>query len=100
MDQLRSLLEYVQADHRVCPRPMEWQAFIERIGGIGPDHVWRVEPPLVLAAWPLPDADKKARLVGHLNWAAEVGMLAVADEFLRKLPEDAWHHEYPGHPRY
>lgn len=100
MDQLRSLLQYVQSDHRICPRPMEWQALIERIGGIGQDQVWRVEPPLVLAAWSLPDAAKKARLVRHLEWAAKVGMLAVADEFLRKLPEEAWHHECPGHPSY
>jgi len=100
MDQLSILIEYVQDDHRVCPRPIEWQELFELIGGIGPDHVWRVDPPLVLGAWRLPDADKRARFIKHLRWAAEAGKLEVVDAFIRKLPREAWHHEYPGSPRY
>ena len=95
-----SLIEYVQNDHRICPRPMEWQELFELIGGIGPDDAWRIDPPLVLAAWRMSDADKRARFIKHLNWAAENGMLAAADAYTRQLPSVAWHHEHPGIPRY
>jgi hypothetical protein len=75
MDQLSSLIEFVPSNHRVCPRPMEWQQLFELIGDIGSDYAWRVEPALVLAAWRTPNAAKRAQLIKHLYWAAEVGSL-------------------------
>lgn len=100
MAELAALLDFVQADHRVCLRPMDWQDFFVLIGGIGPDHVWRTHPPLVLAQWRSTNGAKRLSFIEHVKWAAENGRLDEADRFLRALTEDAWHHEPPGSPVY
>ena len=99
---LSQLLAFVAAGARVCPRPMEWQTLWESLPGARRTNAGFEPPaPLVLAGWwSTTNADKAARLVEHIRWAAERGAITETDAFLRGLPEVAWHHSDPRKPNY
>ncbi|MBT3071920.1 hypothetical protein KKP04_13720 [Rhodomicrobium sp. Az07] len=103
--QLEALLSFVMSDDRVCPRPMEWHALWQKIGGRRLDTnggiTWEPAPPIVLSAWTFSnDASRAARFYEHLQWATAHGALDIADTFVRSLPQEAWHHSNPAKPRY
>lgn len=90
------LLEFVATNGRVCPQPPAWNALWEllparrRKGG-----GWEPAAPLILAAWwETTDAAKRDRLRDHIEWAAQHDVLDVVEAFLRRLPEEQWHHEF------
>lgn len=93
-ESLSALLEYAQANGRVCPMPGPWQALYEwlpakRRKGLG----WEPALPLVLVAWDDSPAVLKAlRLREHIEWAESHGALTGIDSLLRTLSEDQWHH--------
>ena len=90
---LEGLLQFVTQEDRVCPRPMEWQAFYVSLPGAGrTSEGWSLAPPLILAAWRTSNEAKAARLKDHIEWAARQGALPAADRYLRSLPPEAWHH--------
>lgn len=99
---LQALLSYVKSGDRVCPRPLDWQTFWESLpfaartaSGFTPS------PPLVLAAWHGTSNEAKAeRLREHIMWAASHDGLVEADQYLRSLPLEAWHHSNPRKPTY
>jgi hypothetical protein len=106
-DRIGALLAFVQDDERVCPRPIEWNKLYDLIGGKRTDlqNPWRVvwdpAPPLILSAWGYSsDANKALRLREHIEWAARNSRLDVAENFLRQLPPEAWHHSDPAKSRY
>lgn len=102
---LAELIRYCQERDRICPRPLEWNEFYEKIGGSRRDTtagiIWEPMPPLVLSAWNFSnDDDRRTRFYEHLAWATQVGTLHIAEAFLRSLPEVAWHHRFPTMPHY
>jgi hypothetical protein len=93
-DRYAKLLEYVEANGRVCPQPMAWSRLWEmlperrRVGG-----GWEPGLPLILAAWwDTPGLAKHLRFLEHLEWAYEHGCLAAVDAHVRALPESEWYH--------
>jgi hypothetical protein len=101
-EQLSALLAFVQADERVCPRPIEWNQFWQSLPGAQrTEHGFTPAAPLILAAWHgSSDHQKADRLREHIMWAAAHGALDEADQFLRQLPLEAWHHANPSKPNY
>jgi len=91
LDQLR---EYVHQNQRVCPMPHRWDELWKilpnrRRVGTG----WHPPQPLILGASSDTPALAKARLLlDQLEFAAEHGVLADVDRFLRSLQENEWAH--------
>lgn len=90
---LKSLIEYVQSEGRVCPMPTFWNEFWKMLperkqkenGG------WDPSLPLILAAWWDTTAQqKRGRLLMHINYATDHGILEKVDQFLRKLTPEQW----------
>lgn len=93
-NRLTSLLQFVEENGRVCPRPQKWNKLWE----ILPDRKrrsdggWKPHAPLILAAWDSPNLYKIMRLREHIEWADSNGVLDEVDTFLRGLSEENWHH--------
>ena len=93
-EQLKSLLAFVCARARVCPKPSPWCKLWEMLPregkpGSGPPPGL----PIVLGGWYYsPDALKVLCFHEHVEWAAKQGVLTEVDAFLRGLPEEEWHH--------
>lgn len=100
--ELEALLAFARSDARICPRPMEWQAFWKMLPNVRPmPRGWEPPAPLVLAGWWDSTNDEKAqRHELHIRWAAEHGAIEVAGAFLRGLPAEAWHHSDPTKSNY
>lgn len=94
LDTLADLREYVEINDRVCPLPERWNELWEML----PDRRrvgsgWEPPLPLILAAWwTTPILAKRLRLLEHLEYAADKGVLQDVDGFLRELPESEWAH--------
>lgn len=93
MEQVQNLLQFVQAEGRICPQPGKWHELWEklpdrnRVGG-----GWQPPLPLILAAWDhTTGLEKILRLRQHIEYAAEHGVLDTVDQYLRNLPPDQWH---------
>ena len=92
-DQLATLLNYVQAEGRICPQPQPWNELWdmlpdkERVG-----QEWRPSLPFILGAWHHTSANEKMlRLREHIEYAASKGVLDSVERFLRNLPPDQWY---------
>ena len=71
---LESLLEFVNANGRICPNPREWQHLWDILPGktrLG--QSWDPPHPLILAAWKLPGLPKILRLKEHIQYAYKYG---------------------------
>jgi len=74
--------------------PPQWSALWEMLpnrtrAGMG----WQPALPLILGAWnDTPAGMKMTRLMEHIEWADQYGVLKEADTFLRSLPESEWAH--------
>ena len=93
INKLKALLEYVQSKGRVCPMPTFWNDMY----GMLPDCKqksnggWEPPLPLILAAWWDTTAEQKRyRLIDHIKYAANKGILDKVDNFLRGLASDQW----------
>jgi hypothetical protein len=54
---------------------------------------WQPPLPLILAAWwETTDQDKQQRLLKHIHWAYDHGVLEKINQYLRSLSENQWHH--------
>lgn len=86
------LIKYIKDKKRVCPKHDAWNILWEML----PDKVrvgngWEPSLPLILAAWwETTDREKQNRLIEHINYASEKGMLDKIDQYLRALSEDQW----------
>jgi len=92
-EKIRALIEYVQANGRVCPLPNLWNKLWEILPERTqkPNDGWEPSLPLVLAAWRDTTAEqKRERLIHHIEYAASHGALDKVDKFLRCLPPDQW----------
>ena len=91
LDQLR---EYVRQNQRVCPMPDRWNELWKMLPNrhrVGAE--WQPPMPLILGAWwHTPPLAKAGRLLEHLDYAAEQGVLTDVERFLRSLPENEWAH--------
>lgn len=111
--ELEELLEYVKADDRICPMPIEWHTLWsmlpEALVAVHPSHtspgmrrplqlnrsvtIARSAPkPLILSGWHYSSDDAKAsRLEEHIRWAFEHGELGPIAKYLRNLPVERWY---------
>lgn len=92
-DKAKALIDYIQADGRVCPMPTFWNDLWEML----PEHKQKANggrnpsAPLILAAWWDTTAEEKRdRLRLHIDYAAEQNILDKIDSFLRGLTPDQW----------
>lgn len=91
--QLQDLLQYVKDEGRICPEPGKWHELWEMLPerhrvGSG----WKPPLPLILAAWDhTTGLEKILRLMQHIEYAAEKGVLGQVDQFLRNLHPEEWH---------
>jgi hypothetical protein len=84
------VLVEVRRNNRVCPLPAIWQRLYAYLPNTGP-HLAKV--PASPAEWAqVPSLEKRARLRGHIEWAAAQGVLPQVYQALRKLPEKRWYH--------
>jgi hypothetical protein len=93
MDQkLEALLEYVNADGRICPMPRYWDRLWEMLPDkkrVGRD--WIPPMPLTLTVWwETPLLAKTERLDAHIRYAAEHEVLEEVDAYLRGLRPEEW----------
>lgn len=93
-EDLKSLVEYVQANGRVCPMPDCWHRIWEML----PDRRqvgsgYEPPPPLILGGWwHSSNREKALRLRAHIEWAAQRDTLDAVGAVLWVLAEDEWHH--------
>jgi hypothetical protein len=93
VEKLQSLLQFVQAEGRICPQPGKWHELWEML----PDKKregsgWQPPLPLILAAWDhATGLEKMLRLRQHIEYAAEHGVLDTIDQYLRNLPPAEWY---------
>lgn len=91
-DKLTKLLEFVQAEGRVCPRAEEWWVLWEML----PDKrevngIWEpVKPYVRVSEYFSGVLEKVLFLRTQIQYAAEHGALDAVDAYLRGLTEDAW----------
>jgi hypothetical protein len=86
------LLEYVQANGRICPVPQRWNQLWEMLPGrrrVG--NGWIPPLPLILGAWHYTGLEKVLRLREHIEYAATNGALDEVNTFLRGLEDAEWH---------
>ncbi|MFH1642601.1 MAG: hypothetical protein ABIC04_06930 [Nanoarchaeota archaeon] len=94
-DLKNKVIQYIKKDKRVCPKPDKWNELWE----ILPDKVkggngWNPPLPLILAAWwDTTDNQKRERLLIHINYAFEKGVLDRIWEHLNSLTEKDWVHD-------
>lgn len=92
---LNKLIKYTTSKGRVCPMPQQWTKLWEMLPnkervGAG----WQPSLPLILAAWyDTSDREKRNRLLSHIKYASEQGVLNQIDEYLRSLSKDEWYME-------
>jgi hypothetical protein len=93
VEKLQSLLQFVQAEGRICPQPGKWNELWEML----PDKNrvssgWQPPLPLILAAWDhTTGLEKMLRLRQHIEYAAEHGVLDTIDRYLRNLSLAEWY---------
>jgi len=93
VNNVHQIIQLLDQNDYVCPLPNYWQALWELLpnrhrNGSG----WIPSAPLILAAWwNTSNMEKRERLVLHLNWAKEHGVLAQVEQYLNNLKPDQWH---------
>jgi hypothetical protein len=100
-DRLKELLLFVESDQRVCPRLMEWQKFWESLPGAKRTSAgFTPTAPLVLAGWQSSSNEAKAtRFREHIEWAFQHSAIDTAENFLRALTLEHWHHSIVHKPQ-
>lgn len=108
---LEELLNYCNTHERICPQPIMWhqlwqllkdRARERRTTGydlaqsVDDEATYRLrfEPPrpnILSSWWATSDVQKMETLRKQLLWAAQHGVLDVAEAFLRGLTPDDWH---------
>lgn len=95
MDAQQHLIEFVQSEKRVCPKPDLWY----KLWGMLPNKQlsasgWSPPLPLILGAWGLSsDWEKRSLVKTHITYAAQNGALEEVATFLLALAEDQWVYE-------
>ncbi len=91
--QLASLLEFVQAEGRICPLPPDWDTLYQMLPAkVRKGAGWEPSAPLILGGWDSPPLFKMLRLKEHIEYAAANGLLSEIDAFLRGLAADHWYY--------
>jgi hypothetical protein len=83
------------SNNRVCPNPKYWDELWHLLKKKKVDDKF-ITPntPLILGSWHYTsDVEKAERMNYHIKWAEEQGQLSEIFEYLRNLPESAWHHK-------
>ncbi len=92
---MSDLLDYVQADERVCPTQEKWRELWEMLPGrIIAGAGCYPDPALIYDKWlNSSDEQKQQRLMFHIEYAAEHGALEPVEQYLRGLREKDWLHK-------
>lgn len=92
MANIDELIQFAQQDNRVCPKADYWNGLWEKL----PDKKrvgagWNPPLPLILAgAYCTSDDEKRDRLVVHLRYAEQKGVLDSIELYLKGLNGDQW----------
>jgi len=90
---MKDLIAYVTSNERVCPQPMKWDEMWKLMGSLSRNIPDFPGLPLILNGWDMStDQQKRLRLIEHIKFGNQIGVLDKIDGFLRALPEDSWHH--------
>lgn len=90
-----SLKSFCGESNRVCPLPPQWSQLYELLPKKvqKPSGGWEPPLPLILGGWSYSsDPEKKSRLLEHIHWAEQHGVIDKIDSMLRALTEIQWHH--------
>lgn len=91
---LDKLIEECKRNNRVCPKPVQWQAFDAMLRSKAPaGALAKLAAPLSPIDWRNTTSLAK-RLIFRsvIDWAADNALTEDALQFVRALPEDQWHH--------
>jgi N-formylglutamate deformylase len=88
-----ALIAFCQSEFRVCPDPKYWHALMEQVkqsaDAVAPSSPFPVS--LILGGWAFSsDQCRMERVEMQIRWAAEHGVLGVAEMLLRALPVSDW----------
>jgi hypothetical protein len=90
---MKDLIAYVTSNERVCPKPMKWDEMWKLMGSLSRNIPDFPGLPLILNGWGIStDKQKRLRLIEHIKFGNQIGVLDKIDGFLRALSEDDWHH--------
>ncbi|MDF2463504.1 MAG: hypothetical protein K0Q43_1739 [Ramlibacter sp.] len=91
---LDKLLEECKRNNRVCPKPVQWQAFDAMLRARGQAAALvRLAAPLSPIDWrDTTSLAKRLIFRSVIDWAAANALTEDALQFVRALPEDQWHH--------
>ena len=88
---MEELLEYVQSNGRVCPKPPYWADLQDILRQICAEE--REPVSLILAAWNVTtDRNKAECLAQQIAYAHRYGAFDEVDHFLRSLSDEQWYH--------
>ena len=95
MSKIDELIEYVQKDNRVCPKANYWNELWDKLPNKKVVSAgWVPASPFTLAAvYDITNDEKKDRLISHLRYAEENGVLDEIEEHLKGLSNDQWVYE-------
>ena len=91
--ELINLIEYCQANGKVCPNPPQWEGMFKLIR-LDKNYIRNVFPenPLILGVWHYSsDKEKQLRLAAHVYWSYKNNTFNQVQSYLMRLSEDKWH---------
>lgn len=79
--------------NRVCPRPMWWEEMYARMPEWGRPGAQLPQAPLSGDSWDrTPALAKRMSFRAHVEWCEEQQCLTQLLDYLKALPQGAWHH--------
>jgi hypothetical protein len=96
MCKIKEIIKLCEINNRICPQPQKWNelwGLLKNKKRAG--NSWEPPLPLILAAWHCTsDYLKKERFIEHISWAEKENQLNEILDFLTRLNESDWHHDY------
>jgi hypothetical protein len=91
---LEDALMECRRNNRVCPTPPKWQQLYQLLAAKAHEGGRSPPPePLTGEAWlNTPALAKRMSFRDHIEWAAAHGCIDEVFGFVKRLPEDHWHH--------
>lgn len=97
----QALVAFLEAQEYICPWGDAWDKLWKMLPGRKQQGTGGWEPalPFILTGWYISDdAQKKERLLEHIAWADQRGVIEKVDRYLRELAPEKWHRREPQKP--